>query len=319
MPLESVVLVTYKLSPSNLQRITGLSPEIKVLYTPETSEIKKHLPEAEILFGDLDAELFPLAKKLKWVQLAFAGVDQILFPEFVASNIVLTTCRGLQKDQLTELLFGMMLTFTRKLDILRKLQANKKWDISPFRETDVLHGKTIGILGLGSIGSEMAKVAKAFGMRVIGFKKHSSVPAEHVDLVVGKDELHLLYETSDHIVVVLPLTAETRNLITRNEFDLMGRSPYFYNFARGAIVIEADLIDALRQKKISGAGLDVFENEPLKPTSPLWEMENVIITPHIGGLVPSYMRQVTDLFLENLERYLRGKRLMNMVDKTRGY
>ncbi len=319
MPSKLVLLVAYKLSPSNLQRIKDLSSDIEVLYAEEPSQIQELLPKADVLFGPLNRELFQLTKNLRWVHLAYAGVDRILFPEFVISDITLTSSKGLHKHQITELLFGMMLTFTRRLTTLRKLQDGKKWDISPYREMELLDERTIGILGLGTIGSEIAKVAKAFGMRVIGLRKKPLVPPEHVDLLLGPDNLSQLLRESDHIVVALPLTAETRHLITKKEFDLMERQPYFYNLSRGAIINEIDLIEALGQKKIRGAGLDVFEEEPLDTTSALWAMENVIITPHIGGFVPHYMRVAVGMFLENLKRYLRGEELFNVVDKRRGY
>lgn len=319
MPSKPVLLVSYKLSASNLQLIRSVSDDAKVLYAEDPSEIEKLLPQATVLFGDLKSKHFPAAKYLKWVHLAFAGVDRILYPEFVESDIVLTSSKGLHRHQMTELLFGMMLCFTRSLSAYNKLQQSKKWDVSPYRESNLLNGKTIGILGMGMIGSEIAKVAKAFGMRVIGLRKNPSAHAEHVDLLLGMDELPRLLAESDHIVVVLPLTAETRNLITKREFDSMERKAYFYNLARGAIVNEADLVEALRHGKIKGAGLDVFAEEPLDVSSPLWEMENVMITPHVGGLVPHYMRGAVELFLENLRRYLNGEEMLNVVDKRRGY
>lgn len=319
MPSRVVVLISYKLSPANVQRIKEFSSDIEVHYAEEPSSIEKLLPRATVLFGELDSKLLPAAMNLEWVHLAFAGVEKILYPEFVDSKITLTSSKGLHKHQMTELLFGMMLSFTRRLFSYREFQASKKWDISPFRESELLRGKTIGILGLGTIGSEISRTAKSFGMQVIGLRKNRSLPSEHINLLLSIDELPVLLRESDHIVVALPLTTETRNLITMREFNLMERKPYFYNLARGTIVNEADLVDALRENKIRGAGLDVFAEEPLDASSPLWEMENVIITPHIGGLVPHYMREAVGLFLENLRRYLKGEQLLNVVDKPRGY
>jgi len=313
------LLVTYKLSPANLERIEAHSPDLKVYYSPENLQVERHLPEAEIVFGRLEPAYLRLAPKLRWVHLAYAGAESMLYPEFIESDIVLTTSRGLHKHQMTELLFGMMLTFTRRLRTFDKQKAQKVWDVSPYREMELLSGSTIGILGLGSIGSEIAKVAKGFGMRVMGLRNNPALPAQDVDVVLGPENLQRLLEESDHIVVVLPLTKETRNLITRKEFDLMKRRPYFYNLARGAIVNEEELIRALREGKVKGAGLDVFVEEPLPASSPLWEMENVILTPHVGGFLPHYMTEAVTLFLENLQRYLEGKELLNVVIKERGY
>jgi len=319
MPSELVILVTYDLSPSNLQRIQDVSPSIEVIATDDPKKIEVSLPKATVIFGEVKPGYLPVAKKLRWVHYPYVGVDKALFPEFVASDITLTCSRGLHKHQMTEHLFGLMLALTRRLFTYRSYQLEKKWDTSPFRETELLSDSALGLLGLGAIGTEMAKVAKGFGMRVIGLKREPSVHVENVDVLLGRGDLPQLLHDSDHIVVIVPLTTETRNLITEKEFDLMDRRPFFYNLARGSIVNTRDLIWALRRGKIKGAGLDVFEEEPLDKASPLWSMENVIITPHIGGLVPHYLREAIGSFLENLSRFLAGGNLVNVVDKQRGY
>ncbi|MGA9363070.1 MAG: D-2-hydroxyacid dehydrogenase [Bacteroidota bacterium] len=319
MPSELVILVTYNLSPPNLQRIKNVSPSIEVIATDDPKKIEMSLPNATVIFGEVKPGYLPPAKKLRWVHYPYAGVDKALFPEFVASGITLTCSRGLHKHQMTELLFGMMLTFTRRLFTYRSYQREKKWDTSPFRETELLSDSTLGLLGVGAIGAEMARAAKGFGMRVIGLKRDPFAHVENVDVLLGRGDLPRLLHNSDHIVVILPLTPETKNLITEKEFGLMERKPFFYNLARGSIVNTRDLIQALQQGKIKGAGLDVFDEEPLAKASPLWSMENVIITPHVGGLVPHYIREAIGSFLENLSRYLKGDDLLNVVDKRRGY
>jgi D-2-hydroxyacid dehydrogenase (NADP+) len=319
MSSDLVILVTRKLSPSNIQRIKEVSPIIDVIAAHDQKEIEVNLPEAEVIFGEVRPESFPLARKLKWVHSPYAGVENVLFPEFVASDITLTCSKGIHVHQMTELLFGMILIFTRRLSAYRRLQERREWNTSPYRETQLLAGSTIGILGVGKIGSTMAKAAKGFGMNVIGLRRNSSSPVEHVDVLVGREGLPRLLRESDHIVVMLPLTAETRNLITMREFDIMELKPYFYSLARGPIVNTEDLIEALRKGKIKGAGLDVFDEEPLNEKSPLWEMENVVITPHVGGLVPHYFNGAIEVFVENLKRFLNGEELVNLVDKERGY
>jgi len=319
MPSDLIILVTHNLAPPDVQRIKAVSPSIEVIATDDQKKIASSLSEATVVFGQIKPDYLPLAKNLRWVHSPYAGVDDVLFPEFVASDIILTCSRGLHKHQMTEHLFGLMLAFTRRLLVYRSYQSEKKWDTSPYRETHLLANSTLGILGVGAIGTEMAKVAKGFGMHVIGLKKDPSVFVENVDVLLGPKDLLRLLQTSDHVVVVLPLTRETRNLITKKEFDLMERKPFFYNLARGAIVNTGDLIEALKRGKIKGAGLDVFEQEPLDKASPLWEMENVIITPHVGGLIPHYIREAIGSFLENLSRFVRGENLVNVVDKQRGY
>ena len=319
MPSEFVILVTYNLSPPNLQRIKDISPSVEVIATDDPKKIEMSLPEVTVIFGEIKPSYLPVAKKLRWVHYPYAGVDKALFPEFVASGITLTCSRGLHKHQMTELLFGMMLTFTRRLSTYRRYQLEKKWDTSPFKETELLSDSTLGLLGVGAIGTEMARAAKGFGMRVIGLKRDPSAHVDNVNVLLGRGDLPQLLHDSDHIVVILPLTVETKNLITEREFSLMERKPFFYNLARGSIVNTQDLIQALQEGKIKGAGLDVFDEEPLDKVSPLWSMQNVIITPHVGGLIPHYISAAIGSFLENLSRFLRSEDLLNVVDKRRGY
>jgi D-2-hydroxyacid dehydrogenase (NADP+) len=319
MPSELLILVPYDLSPKNIKRIKGASSAIEVVATADPEKIRMTLPKATVVFGELKPEFMPIAGKLRWVHSPYAGVENVLFPEFVGSDITLTCSKGIHVHQMTELLFGMMLAFTRRLSSYSRLQERREWNTSPYRETQLLAGSTIGILGLGKIGSAMAKAAKGLGMTVIGLRRNSSIPVEHVDVLVGREELPRLLRESDHIVIILPLTAETRNLVTMSEFDMMELRPYVYNLARGPIVNTGDLVEALRAGKIKGAGLDVFDEEPLDERSPLWGMENVIITPHIGGLVPHYFDGAIDLFIQNLRRFLSGEELLNVVDKHKGY
>jgi D-2-hydroxyacid dehydrogenase (NADP+) len=319
MPSELLILVPYDLSPKNIKRIKGASSAIEVVATADPEKIRMTLPKATVVFGELKPEFMPIAGKLRWVHSPYAGVENVLFPEFVGSDITLTCSKGIHVHQMTELLFGMMLAFTRRLSSYSRLQERREWNTSPYRETQLLAGSTIGILGLGKIGSAMAKAAKDLGMTVIGLRRNSSIPVEHVDVLVGREELPRLLRESDHIVIILPLTAETRNLVTMSEFDMMELRPYVYNLARGPIVNTGDLVEALRAGKIKGAGLDVFDEEPLDERSPLWGMENVIITPHIGGLVPHYFDGAIDLFIQNLRRFLSGEELLNVVDKHKGY
>jgi D-2-hydroxyacid dehydrogenase (NADP+) len=319
MPSELLILVPYDLSSKNIQRLKDASSAVDVVATGDLEKIRNTLPKATVVFGELKPEFMPLARKVKWVHSPYAGVENVLFPEFMASDITLTCSKGIHIHQMTELLFGMMLMFTRRLSAYRRLQERREWNTSPYRETQLLAGSTIGILGLGKIGSAMAKAAKIFGMKVIGLRRNSSTPVDHVDVLLGREGLPRLLRESDHIVVMIPLTAQTRNLITMKEFDMMELKPYLYNLARGPIVDTKALIDALRAGKIKGAGLDVFDDEPLDKESPLWGMENVIITPHIGGLVPHYFEGAIDLFIQNLRRFLSGEELLNVVDKQKGY
>ncbi|HSL94158.1 MAG TPA: D-2-hydroxyacid dehydrogenase, partial [Bacillota bacterium] len=188
-------------------------------------------------------------------------------------------------------------------------------------DVDLLNGKVLGIVGFGSIGEEIGRRAKSFGMKVIGLKrrKAETVDRSLADDVWGDEDLDRLLTIADHVVVAVPLTPVTRGLISRERLALMKNTAVIYNIARGAVIDENALIEALREKRIAGAGLDVFETEPLPETSALWEMDNVIVTPHSAGGMPDYRPRAFAIFLDNLRRLRDGETLINEVDKEAGY
>jgi D-2-hydroxyacid dehydrogenase (NADP+) len=317
--MKRKVIITHRIRNSHLEKIiSAIGHQAEIIYDPEKQKINDVIDEVEIIFGDIERDHAKRAKNLKWLHIGYAGVDMILYPEIVNSDIIVTCSKGIHQFHMTEFLFGMILTLTRKIDKILENQKLKKWDKQIARSFESLYGKTMGILGLGNIGRQIARVSKSFGMHVIGMKR-TKTEVENVDEVVTRENIQHLLENSDFIVAVLPLTEETYHLIGEREFDLMKKRPYFFNIGRGAVVDEKALINALIEKKISGAGLDVFEEEPLPPESPLWEMENVIITPHIAGLFPNYWEEPTNLFIENFKLYIDGKQLINVVDKIAGY
>ncbi len=317
--MKKKVLITHRIGSSRVEKIISqIGDKAEVVFDPEKSKIDDVIGDVEIIFGDFERRHILRAKNLRWVHLGYAGVDMILYPEIVNSDIIVTSSKGIHQFHMSEFLFGMILTLTRKFDKIYENQKQKRWDKQVAREFELLNGKTIGILGLGNIGRQIARVSKAFGMYVIGMKR-TKTSVDFVDEVVTKDEIQHLLENSDFIVVVLPLTDETYHLIGEREFNLMSKRPYFFNIGRGAVVDEMALINALREGKIRGAGLDVFEEEPLPQDSPLWEMENVLITPHIAGLFPNYWEEPTNIFIENFKRYIDGKQMLNVVDKIAGY
>jgi phosphoglycerate dehydrogenase-like enzyme len=184
----------------------------------------------------------------------------------------------------------------------------------------VLHGHRLGIVGLGAIGSAIARLGTAFGMDVAAVRRRPEAPApEGLERVFGPDGLDELLRFSDYLVLCAPLTAETAGLIGARELRLMKPDAYLINVARGKLVREADLVDALRERVIAGAGLDVFEHEPLAPSSPLWDLPHVIITPHTSGFTEHYWEKASEMFADNLRRYDRGEPLFNVVDKALGY
>ena len=312
------LLITYKLSDHQLKRIVDVSPRLDVHYAPAAEQAKNFFPSTEILFGDIPLERFAQMPALRWVQISTVGADRFLYPELLRSEVTLCCSRGMHKHQMTELLFGMMIGIGRSLFAYHDLQKKPEWTSALIPQSNVINCQTLGIVGLGSIGSEMAKVAKSFGMRVIATIR-SPRPIDHVDEVLSPDQLETLLRNADHIVNVTPLTPETRKMFGKRQFEAMKPTAVFYNLGRGASVDQGALIAALEEGKIKAAALDTFEEEPLPPSHPFWTTKNIFITPHVGGPVPQYNHLLTEVFLDNLQRYLDGRPLATVVDKVKGY
>jgi D-2-hydroxyacid dehydrogenase (NADP+) len=289
------------------------------------SENKKHLREiisdADILVCmKIDREAFAKAKNLKWVHLGLAGVDKALLPELVKSKVKLTSSKGIHATTLAELVLGMILAFAKGIVSSMSFKNRKVWGFEQVIQSRFnLEGKILGIIGLGLIGIEVAKKAKDFGMKVIAVKNRPGRAPRHVDEIYAKWELNQVLKQSDFVFLSVPLTKETYYLIGTKELNQMKKTAFLINTSRGPVVDENALIDALKKKKIAGTGLDVFEQEPLPSTSELWNLDNVIITPHIGGAMPDYYRKVGQVFKENLERFLQGKRMKSLVNRKLGY
>jgi phosphoglycerate dehydrogenase-like enzyme len=211
-----------------------------------------------------------------------------------------------------------MLGLTRKIHTYVKNQQSKTWHHSGMKLE--LHGKTIGIIGVGAIGQETAKIAKAFSMHVIGIR-HSGAPVKYVDEMYTTKDLHAILPQCDYVVITVPLTKDTFHLFGARQFELMKSSSFLINISRGDVLIEKDLIRALEQQQIAGAGLDVFETEPLQKESPLWEFDNVIVTPHTSGSTEFYnQRVIEDILIPNLKHYIESTPLsINVVDYYKGY
>jgi phosphoglycerate dehydrogenase-like enzyme len=245
-------------------------------------------------------------------------VDRFIDTDIWQSPVVLTGVSGIHATPIGEYVLMIMLMLAKKAPLYFELKAKHEW--MRFMPS-VLRGKTVGILGLGSIGREVARLSGAFGMRVIATRRsaRATTRARYVDKVFPPGQLHQLLAESDYVAVTLPLTPETRNIIGEAELNAMKSTGYIINIGRGSLIDESALIRALRDNRIAGAGLDVTAIEPLPADSPLWEMDNVILSPHISGGMEDYTARATDIFCENLRRYLSGKRLKNIIDKKKGY
>ncbi len=330
--MESVnVLVTSAIGDECLQQIVSLSPKIKLtdvsdLRRAEQSgdltakeKLDVHLAEAEVVFGyRFSPNLISRAPKLKWVQVMSAGVDRFLDAEMLKSPVKLTGVSGIHATPIGEFVLMLMLMFAKQAPQCFQLRQQKQWGRFP---PAVLRSKTVGIVGLGPIGREVARLANAFGMRVLATRRSAKRVgrARYVDIMLPANQLRQLLAESDFVVLALPLTPETNKLIGEKELQTMKPTAYLINIARGDIVDEAALVRALDEHWIAGAGLDVFATEPLPADSRLWGFPNVIFSPHIAGGMEDYTARATEVFLENLRRYLNGKRLLNVVDKRKGY
>lgn len=311
------ILVLNNLAGRHKDAIAAVMPGINVTVT-DFEHAGEHIAATDILVAWGWTDIRPLylaAPRLKWVHALSAGVENLTFPEIQASDTILTNSKGIHGIPVSEHVFAMMLAFTRGLNLLVRQQQAASWNRVP---TDEIHEKTIGIVGLGSIGREIAKKAKGMGMEVVATKQEMTTEI-FVDKLYRPEQLHEMLAVSDFVVAALPLTDKTTGLFTLEEFRAMKPTAYFFNIARGAIVREADLVIALQLGVIRGAGLDVFEHEPLPADSPLWTMDNVIVTPHMAAISPYYLDRAVKLFVDNLTRYTQNREMFNIIDKAKGY
>jgi phosphoglycerate dehydrogenase-like enzyme len=274
------------------------------------------------------------APALKWIQLLSAGAEHALTGPG-KYGIPLTTASGIHATPIAEYTLASMLTYAHRIHLAIRGQMQREWlKSSQFMATvDELRGKTLGIIGYGSIGRETARLADAFGMPVLALKRdpeqrrdYGWSPASLGDpegkiprRFFAPNQCEAILSESDYVSVTLPLTAQTRKFIGAREIAAMKPGAYIVNIGRGQVIDEAALIDALKAEKIGGAGLDVFEHEPLEASSPLWGLENAILTPHISGSNRGYMEKACELFAENLRRFVGNRELLNLVDQKLGY
>ena len=248
-------------------------------------------------------------ESLRWLQSAGAGFDSPVFTALLERGVRLTNASGIHAEPIAQYIFTYVLYWERNVQAHQQQQRERDWEIIVSED---LTTKTLGIVGLGGIGLAAARVARAFGMRVIGLRRSPS-PEDGVDRLFGPDELDELLNQSDYVVLALPLNASTRHTIGRDQLEAMKPEAVLINAARGGVVDEPALIDALRAGQIRGATLDVTETEPLPAASPLWALENCVITPHDAGYSPVGDERLITLFLDNLRRYQEGEPLRNEV------
>ncbi|MCS7225084.1 MAG: D-2-hydroxyacid dehydrogenase [Armatimonadetes bacterium] len=314
------LLITHELTLEQLEEVRQILGEGTVVYTRDKEEAIREGETADLaLLGAYVSEVLTRGKALKWVHIPWAGVDGVWEP--VRQSPAIITCgKGVYDAPMADHVFALLLALTRQIPTFILHKETKTWRRDWNGLTD-LRGRVMGIVGVGNVGREVAFRAKAFGMTVLGVKKRqarlSDLPVD--GLYLGYEGLRMILPDCDVIVITAALTPSTRYLFSHNEFAAMKRGSYFINVARGAIVDEPALINALQSGHLAGAGLDVFEKEPLPEDSLLWTLPNVILTPHIGGISDRTRERQFEQFKENLRLFLSGQPLLGLVDKEEGY
>lgn len=295
----------------------------RVYWCEDEKEALEKQIDAEVLFlwggsGEMPVEYCMKSQKLCWINSFSAGVNPIMDSEISTLPVKLTNARGIHGKTMALTTMGYIISFLRNFPEMFRRQQRHEWSKQFEEKPRETTGLTVTILGAGAIGSEVARLSKALGMKVIGVKRRVK-PMEYFDEIYSNEDMEAAIGLADFVVVLTPLTHETFHLIDAKMLGCMKRTGIIINIARGPVVDEAALIEALQKKSIGGAALDATEEEPLSPDSPLWDMENVIITPHCSADSPLYMERAVELFCENLKRYEAGEPLMNEIDLLQKY
>ncbi|MCF3943605.1 D-2-hydroxyacid dehydrogenase [Oceanobacillus alkalisoli] len=315
-----MIVFSAKISSKHQKKLTETFPNQQFVFGEQPADIEKQLDEAEVYVtygNDVTEEFLAKAPNVKWIACLSAGVDGFPFEQLKERGILLTNARGIHKTQMAEYAIAMLLQVYRNAKTIIENERHSEWDKGVrIRE---ITGKTLLILGTGAIGSETARLAKAFHMNVIGVSR-SGKATEHFDEVYRATELMRALPQADLIVSVLPSTAETKQILTYNHFKAMRESAVFLNMGRGDVLIEDDLLRAVREEEIDHAVLDVFEEEPLPKEHGFWKEKNITITPHLSGLSPEYVKRALEIFHKNLAVYEnKNGELINKINPDRGY
>lgn len=306
------------------ERLRSGFSEFNIIHLPDYKRLDAEIQEAEILIAwSIRPEQVKAAKKLRWIHSPAAAVNQLMFPEIVKSDIVLTNAREVHGPVVAEHVIALVFALAKKIPGSVQLQQKHVWgqqilwdELPRVRE---VAGATLGLIGLGSIGRPLVRSAKALGMRVVAVREHPEKGSEGADVVFGPAKIDELFRQADYVVLAAPVTDSTKAIANSERLGLMKSDACLINVGRGPLVDEAALAAALRSKKIGGAALDVFPKEPLAEDSPLWDLPNLLITPHTAALTDKLWERHYALFSENLRRYLAGKPLLAVVDKQKGY
>ena len=331
-PLRTIV-IAMSVPAAILTRFRTEFPEVRFVVpgedaaTDENSVAVRAMPteddvkDADAIVGwELPSPLLQAANRLRWMHAAGAGVERYDLGQIAARGVMLTNSSGVSAPNMAEHVLGMMIALTRRFPRLLRAQIQREWrDEATHREVAELQGQTVLIVGIGEVGRAVAQRAAAFGMRVNGLRRRSDAPPAGFDQIFAIGDFHAAVADADHVVVTLPNTPRSRGLFDAAAFAAMKPGAAIYNVGRGQVIDTSALIVALESGHLGGAGLDVTDPEPLPVDSPLWEMENVLITAHTSGATPRYWERQADLIAENIRRIQHGELPCNLVDLEAGY
>jgi phosphoglycerate dehydrogenase-like enzyme len=300
------------------QQILQIAPGAKLMIAEAKETTKELIRQADIIYGWPEVQYLKEAENLKWLHMPSAGVEGYTSKAgYYNKDIILTNSSGVFGLPIAEHVFAMILSYNRNLQEYSYNKAEKKWkDISKTRD---FYGSTIGIIGLGDIGTEVAKRAKAWGANVLAVKRTVTEVPEYIDKFYSLEDIDEVLVQSDYVLLALPITQKTQGIMNEERLKIMKPHAFLVNIGRGALIDQEALIKALQENWIGGAGLDVTTPEPLPQDSPLWDLPNVILTPHISGSSPTNLARRFDMFNRNLKLFLENKPLENLVDFTEGY
>lgn len=321
MSVKKNVVVLGAKTLADLPGIERIKDEVNWKFATSTEELRQALPGSEILLGwDFRANelaaAWDSAADLTWIHWCGAGVDAVLFTGLRQSEVALTNARGVFDRAMAEYVLGLVIAMAKSFPQTFSAQTARTW---AYRLNETISGRPALVVGTGSIGREIARLLRNVGMQVSGVGRSRRCTDADFDTVYGIDELDRVLGDFDFVISVVPLTDGTQNLFSQRQFQAMRSSARFINVGRGASVDESALVDALQNKDLAGAALDVFKTEPLPDDSPLWAANNLILSPHISGDYIGHHRALVDQFIDNLRRYNSGEPLQNIVDKTAGF
>ncbi|HEY3620518.1 MAG TPA: D-2-hydroxyacid dehydrogenase [Candidatus Sulfotelmatobacter sp.] len=328
--MKLLIVVHHRLDLWNVpewfgQRLSQEFPKLQITQRNSYEGVEEDLRDAEVLFTlSLRPEQFAAAPQLRWIHAPSAAVHQLLFPQLVKSEVVVTNSREVHGPVVAEHVIALIFALAKKIPQAVRLQEKRTWGQEAIWKQGAhpreIAGATLGLIGVGSIGRRVAQMASALSMHVIAVREHPEKgKPDGVQAVFAPSQLDDMLRQSDYVVLAAPLIAATQGLINADRLAVMKPEACLINVGRGAQVDEAALITALSTRRIAGAALDVFEREPLPPESPLWNVDNLLITPHTAGLTEKLWHRHYDLFSDNLRRYLARQPLQFVVDKQKGY